>query len=61
MNSSGLSTQPWGEPVFRVMVEDVLLFILTLCGLQVRKSRTQLQRNEGVPSQLPAWTPISAG
>ncbi|KAI3377277.1 hypothetical protein L3Q82_009178 [Scortum barcoo] len=35
--SRGLSTQPWGAPVFRVRVEDVVLPIRTAWGLPVRK------------------------
>ncbi len=35
MNSIGLSTHPWGDPVLTVMVDDVLLPILTVCYLCV--------------------------
>ncbi|KAI3369837.1 hypothetical protein L3Q82_024418 [Scortum barcoo] len=35
--SRGLSTQPWGAPVFRVRVEDVVLPIRTAWGLPVRE------------------------
>lgn len=41
MNRSGLSTQPWGEPVLSVMVPVVLLPIICL---QVRTSSNELQR-----------------
>lgn len=36
VNGTGLTTQPWGTPVLRTMVEDEP--ILTCCGLFVRKS-----------------------
>ncbi len=38
----GLSTHPWGAPVFSVMVLDVLLPTRTAWGLPVRKSNSQL-------------------
>ena len=40
----GLSTHPWGAPVLRISVADVLLPTLTTWGRPVRKSRIQLQR-----------------
>ena len=40
VKSRGLSTHPWGAPVFSVMVQDALL--PTACGLLVRKSSHQL-------------------
>ncbi|KAM9483777.1 uncharacterized protein ACWYII_004803 [Salvelinus alpinus] len=39
-----LSTHPWGAPVLRISVTDVLLPTLTTWGRPVRKSRIQLQR-----------------
>ena len=36
--------QPWGAPVFRVRLEDVVLPIRTACGLPVRKFRIQSRR-----------------
>ncbi|KAF7642677.1 hypothetical protein LDENG_00253320 [Lucifuga dentata] len=50
MYSRGLRTHPWGEPVFRVMGEDEMLWTLTVCGRCVRKSSTQLQREGVSPS-----------
>jgi len=47
--SKGLRTQPCGALVLRIIVEGVLLPILTDCGLWVRKSRIQLQREELSP------------
>jgi len=47
--SKGLRTQPCGEPVLRMIVEEVLLSILTDCGLWIRKSRIQLQGEEPSP------------
>jgi hypothetical protein len=40
----GLSTHPWGAPVLRISLADVLLPSLTTWGQHVRKSRIQLQR-----------------
>jgi hypothetical protein len=40
----GLSTHPWGSPVLRISVADVLLHTLPTWGRPVRKSRIQLQR-----------------
>jgi hypothetical protein len=40
----GLSTHPWGAPVLRISLADVLLPTLTTWGRLVRKSRIQLQR-----------------
>ena len=48
----GLSTQPWGAPVFRVRVEDVALPIRTACGLPARKFRIQSQRAMLSPRSL---------
>ena len=48
-NSRGLRTQPCGAPVLRMIREEVLLPILTDCGLWVRKSRLQSQREEPSP------------
>src|SRR4029434_8482874 len=42
--SRGLSTQPCGAPVLSVMLLEVLLPTRTACGLSLRKSRIQLQR-----------------
>jgi len=42
----GLTTQPCAAPVLRMIVQEVLLPTLTDCGLWVRKSRMQLQREE---------------
>ncbi len=47
----GLSTHPWGAPVFSVMVLDVLMPTRTAWGLPVRKSNSQLHR-EVVEPQL---------
>ncbi len=51
-NRIGLSTQPCGTPVFRVRTEEVWLLILTDCGLLVRKSRVQLQREGMMPRSM---------
>ena len=40
----GLSTHPWGAPVLKISVADVMLPTLTTWGRPVRKSRIQLQR-----------------
>ncbi|KAI3375976.1 hypothetical protein L3Q82_016513 [Scortum barcoo] len=48
--SRGLSTQPWGAPVFRVRVEDVVLPIRTAWGLPVRKFRIQSHRGHSLLS-----------
>ncbi len=48
----GLSTHPWGAPVFSVMVLDVLMPTRTAWGLPVRKSNSQLHREVLSPS----WT-----
>jgi hypothetical protein len=40
----GLSTHPWGAPVLRINVADVLLPTLTTWRRPVRKSRIQLPR-----------------
>ena len=40
----GLSTHPWGAPVLRVSVAEVVLPTLITWGRPVRKSRSQLQR-----------------
>ena len=52
----GLSTQPWGAPVFRVRVEDVVLPIRTTCGLPVRKFRIQSRRAMLSPRSLSLMT-----
>lgn len=41
--SRRLGTQPCGESVLSVMVEDEVLLNLTDCGLFLMKSMTQLQ------------------
>ena len=48
----GLSTHPWGAPVLRISVADVLLPTLTTWGRPVRKSRIQLQREVFSPRFL---------
>lgn len=49
---SGLSTQPWGTPMFRFSEKEVMLLRLTACGLCVRKSNIQLKRDVLMPSPL---------
>jgi len=49
LNSRGLSTQPWGVPVLTILVPDVWVPTLTVWGLSVRKSWTQLQREGASP------------
>ncbi len=44
MNNNGLSTKPWGHPVFMINVLQLLVPKLTDCGLPVRKSMIHLQR-----------------
>ena len=44
---SGLSTQPWGEPVLRVRVEEQVVPTLTVCGRSVRKFLIQAQIEGG--------------
>ncbi|KAM3870190.1 protection of telomeres protein 1 [Diretmus argenteus] len=51
VKSRGLSTHPWGAPVFRVMVLDVLPPTRTACGLPVRKSNNQLHSEVFTPSR----------
>ncbi|KAI3371066.1 hypothetical protein L3Q82_023708 [Scortum barcoo] len=59
VNRRGLSTQPWGELVLRVMEEEETSWILTDCGLSVRKSRTQLHRVKLIsPSVVSFWTRV---
>lgn len=41
--SSGLSTKPWGTPVFRVCVMEVTFHILIDWDRQARKSKIQPQ------------------
>ncbi len=41
VNRWGLSTQPWGAPVFSTWVEEVWPPVQTVWGLSVRKSSTQ--------------------
>ena len=50
--SRGLRTHPWVVIVLRVSVGEVLLPILTACGLPIRKSRIQLQRVMSRPRAL---------
>ena len=45
-------TDPWGTPVLRISVADVLLPTLTTWGRPVRKSRIQLQREVFSPRIL---------
>ena len=47
-----LSTHPWGAPVLRISMADVLLPTLTTWGRPVRKSRIQLQREVFSPRVL---------
>ena len=47
--SKGLRTLPCGALVLRMIMEEVLLPILTDCGLWVRKFRIQSQREEPSP------------
>ena len=49
---AGLSPHPWGAPVLRVSVADVLLPTLTTWGRPARKSRIQLQREVFSPRIL---------
>ncbi len=51
----GLSTHPWGAPVFSVMVLDVLMPTRTAWGLPVRKSNNQLHREVLSPSWANLW------
>jgi hypothetical protein len=48
----GLSTHPWGAPVLRLSMVEVLLPTLTTWGRPVRKSRIQLQREVFSPRVL---------
>ncbi len=52
VKSSVLSTQPCGAPVLSVVVLEVLWPTRTDCGLPVKKSRIQLQRELLRPSRL---------
>jgi len=45
----GLRIQPCGALVLSIIVEEILSPILTECGLWVRKSRIQSQREEPSP------------
>lgn len=47
--NKGLSTQPCGEPVLRVMDEERWGSVLTLCGRSVGKSLIQLYVNVDRP------------
>lgn len=47
-------TQPWGAPLLKVRVEDVMVPIRTLWGLPVRKLRIQSQRAVLSPRSL-SW------
>ena len=40
----GLSTHPWGAPVLRISMADVLVPTLTTWGQPIRKPRIQLQK-----------------
>lgn len=51
----GLSTHPWGAPVFSVMVLEVLLLTQTVCVLPIRKSSSQLHRELLSPSWSSLW------
>ncbi len=51
----GLSTHPWGAPVFSVMVLDVLLPTRTAWGLPVRKPNSQLHSDVLSPSWTNLW------
>ena len=48
----GLSTHPWGAPVLRISVADVLLSTLTTWGQPIRKSRIQVQMEVFSPRVL---------
>lgn len=57
MYNSGLRTQPCGAPVLKIMGWEVCVFILTTCGLLVRKLRIQLHID--VLNQITDSFPIS--
>jgi len=44
MYSTGLRTQPWGDPVSRVRGIELCLPTLTIWGLAIRKSRIRALR-----------------
>ena len=48
----GLSTHPWGAPVLRISIADVLLPTFTTWVRPVRKSRIQMQREVFSPRIL---------
>ena len=48
-----------GEPVLRMMVEDMVLLIRTDWGLFVRKSRNQL-KSDGLVRELTVYSLVSA-
>ena len=56
--SNGLSTQPCGEPVLSVMVEERWGPSFTVCGRFVRKSFIQVQEGER-PSAVSLLTSMS--
>ena len=57
--SSGLSTQPCGEPVLSVMVEERWGPSFTVCGRFVRKSFIQVQMEGERPSAVHLLTSMS--
>ena len=57
--SSGLSTQPCGEPVLRVMVEERWGPSFTVCGRFERKSFIQVQMEGERPSAVHLLTSMS--
>lgn len=59
VNRNGLSTQPWGEPVPRVMEEEEMLWILIDFRLFDRKLATQLQSDEYVYTVCEVYEPQS--
>ena len=52
MNSRGDSTHPCGTPVFMMVVAEELFPTLTVCGLLVRKSSSQLHSEVLMPILL---------
>ena len=56
VNSRGDNTHPWGTPVFTMMVSEEFLPTLTVCGLSVRKSSSQLQNGVLMPISLSLFT-----
>lgn len=49
MNSKELSMQPWGTPVFMIMVPEEFVSMFTDCGLSVRKSSSGLHSGILIP------------